>query len=109
MNVETSELNGCMVFLVGVMRSGTNWLQRMLTAKAEVFGLPTETILFRYVADFQGHFQHANVGSLTVGQPYIDRAAFRDQMRAYCDAVFRAYVPGPLPPRLLERSPEHVN
>jgi hypothetical protein len=108
--IDRSPLKGRMVFLVGVMRSGTNWLQRMLTVRREVYGLPTETLLFRSVREFESHLQHANVGSLTVGRPYIGESDFYAQMRHFCDSVFLGYAPNPtLPERVLERSPDHVN
>jgi hypothetical protein len=106
--IEDSELNGRVVFLVGVMRSGTNWLQRMLTARPGIFGLPTETLLLEWVHEFQARFQHDNLGSLTVGRPYVDRRDFRYRMRVFCDGVLRAYAPAELPPRVMERSPAHV-
>jgi hypothetical protein len=100
-----------MVFLVGAQRSGTNWLQRMLAAHPSVVSLPSETHLFTGGMDaLAERFQHGVLGSPATGNIYMDRDAFLDAARDFCDRVF-AGVADRLDAgacRVVERSPNHV-
>jgi len=77
------------VFVVGARRSGTNWVQRILAAHPDAVAVPTEPNLFSTaLAPLQERFQHGAVGSPVVGKLYMDRDAFLDAVRAFCDAAF---------------------
>jgi len=99
-----------MIFLVGARRSGTNWLQRIVTAHPAVAGVTTETYLFsRGIALLAERFQHGAAGSYTLAKIYMDRAAFLDATRDFCDQVFLGFaeVLGGGKEKLAERTPEH--
>src|SRR4051812_30776692 len=103
-----SRLAGRMVFVVGARRSGTNWMQRILAAHPDAVAVPTEPNLFSTaLAPLQERFQHGAVGSPVVGKLYMDREAFLDAVRAFCDAAFGGLldVIAPDARYLVERSP----
>jgi hypothetical protein len=105
-----SPLEGRMIFLVGARRSGTNWLQRIVNAHPDVVGVPSETYLFsRALAPLTEHFQHGAAGSYSLGVIYMERAAFLDALREFCDATFMGLIEtlDPNAARLTERTPEH--
>lgn len=110
MTVEDSPLWERLIFVVGVMRSGTNWLQRVLVAHPDVMGLPTETHLFHWLQPFAEHVQHGAVRLPTVGNVFMSRDAFRTQLRSLCDAVFLGYAgdAGGGERFILERTPHHA-
>jgi hypothetical protein len=100
-----------MVFLVGAQRSGTNWLQRMLSAHPDIVTLPSETQLFYDgINVLAERVQHGAVGSPSSATVYMGREEFLDATRAFCDAVFGGVADrlGPGARRVLERSPNHV-
>jgi hypothetical protein len=105
-----SPLDGRMIFLVGARRSGTNWLQRIVNAHPDVVGVPSETYLFsRGILPLSEHFQHGAAGSYSLGVIYMERGAFLDALRDFCDATFLGLIEalGPSAARLTERTPEH--
>jgi sulfotransferase family protein len=105
-----SPLRDRVIFLVGARRSGTNWLQRIVAAHPSVACAPTETYLFsRGVALLADRFQHGAAGSYTLAKIYMDRDAFLDAMRDFCDQVFIGLrdVLDPKAERVAERTPEH--
>lgn len=100
-----------MIFLVGARRSGTNWLQRIVNAHPDVVGVPSETYLFsRAIRPLTERFQHGAAGSLSLGVIYMERRAFLDALRDFCDAIFLGLLDalGPGAARLTERTPEHT-
>lgn len=103
-----SPLRGRMIFNVGARRSGTFWLQRIVTAHPRVSAVPSETHLFAEgVAPLFERFQHSLRSSSKVGQVYVDREQALDAVRDLCDVVFTAMLePGSM--RLAERTPMHV-
>jgi hypothetical protein len=106
-----SVLHDRMVFLVGVQRSGTNWLQRMLATHPEIASLPSETQLFTVGIDvLADRMQHGVLSSTSTGTVFIGREEFLDAARAFCDTVFGGVAERlhPGAPRILERSPNHV-
>src|SRR5437764_15470939 len=108
---EDSELRGRMIFVVGARRSGTNWLERILTAHPGVVAMPSETYLFSHgIAPLAERFQHANPGSPAIGRTFIERARFLDAVRDLLDTVFseRAHRAGAEARYLLERTPWHA-
>jgi hypothetical protein len=111
MSRANSPLTGKLIFAVGARRSGTNWLQRVLTAHPSVVGVPSETYLFSQgVRPLMERFHHGGASSTRTGFVYADREAILDAARDLCDVVFdgliRALRPGA--ERIVERTPEHV-
>jgi sulfotransferase family protein len=100
------------VFLVGARRSGTNWLERILTAHPAIMALPSETYLFSHgIAPLAERFQHANPGSPMMGKAFIQRDGFLDGIR---DLVDRALLdnldarPASEVRYVVERTPWHA-
>jgi hypothetical protein len=107
---ENSPLRDKVIFMVGARRSGTNWLQRIVAGHPDVACAPTETYLFsRGIALLAERFQHGAAGSYTLAKIYMDRDAFLDAVRDFCDQVFTGLIEvlGPGASRFAERTPEH--
>lgn len=84
-----SPLRGRVLFVVGARRSGTNWLERILTAHPAITAMPTETYLFSHgVQPFAERFQHANPAAPSMGRTFMPRDAFLDAMRDFVDRAF---------------------
>lgn len=82
-------MRGRVVFVVGARRSGTNWLERILTAHPAITAMPTETYLFSHgVEPFAERFQHANPAAPSMGRTFMPRDAFLDAMRDFVDRAF---------------------
>ena len=112
MGRDDSALRDRMLFVVGARRSGTNWVQRVLTAHPDVVAVPTETYLFaRGLAPLRERFQHAAIGSYKVGSIYMPLDDMLDAFRDLCDRVFGGVLEavGPEARYLLERSPGHAD
>ncbi len=104
-----SPLRGRMIFNVGSRRSGTFWLQRIVTAHPEVAAVPSETHLFSSgVAPLFECFQHSLRSSAKVGEVYVERGAALDAARDLCDVVF-GDLAEPGTTRIAERTPLHVH
>lgn len=103
-----STLSGRMIFNVGARRSGTFWLQRIVTAHPHVGAVGSETHLFSHgIAPLAERFHHAALGSGQVGSTFIERGRLLDALREFCDTVFEPmFEPGK--PRLAERTPLHA-
>jgi hypothetical protein len=103
-----SPLSGRMIFNVGARRSGTYWLQRIVTAHPEVAAVPSETHLFSGgIGPLFSGFQHSLRASAKVGEVYVERDAALDAARDLCDVVLAGAVePGAA--RIAERTPLHV-
>jgi hypothetical protein len=98
-----------MVFLVGARRSGTNWLQHLMTLHPEVAGLPSETHLFSHgISTLVERVQHGLASSTKTGSLYMPRAAFLDATRAWCDAAFAPALAATGARLLIERTPLHA-
>ena len=96
-----------MVFNVGARRSGTFWLQRIVTAHPEVAEMPSETHFFSHgIAPLFERFGHGVKDSPQLGQIWIERERLLDATRAYCDEVFSGYLGDAT--YLAERTPVHV-
>lgn len=111
MSRDSSPLRGCLIFIVGARRSGTNWLQRIVGAHPAVASVPSETYLFSHgLQPLVERFHHGLVGSGQTGFVYMDRDAMLDGLRDFADAVFeglRATL-DPGAERIVERTPDHV-
>jgi hypothetical protein len=106
-----SPLHDRLVFATGCRRSGTNWLQRILTAHPEVAGLPSETYLFSGgLSKLAERFQHANPGSPKTGKVFMSRDGMLDGLRDFADRVFEENLERIAPGAryLVERTPWHV-
>jgi hypothetical protein len=106
-----SPLHGRVIFLVGARRSGTNWLERILTAHPAVAAMPSETYLFSDgIKPLAERFQHGNPGSHLVGKTFIDRDGFLDAVRALVDRAFQDTLARLAPDAtyVLERTPWHA-
>jgi hypothetical protein len=97
-----------MVFAVGARRSGTYWLQRVLTTHPQIAGVPSETHLFSHgIAPLFDRFQHSLRSSGQVGAVYVEREVALDAARDLCDAIFGGLV-DPDARYLCERTPVHA-
>lgn len=106
-----SPLRDRMVFLVGAPRSGTNWLERILTAHPAVIALPTETHLVSHgLRPLSELFQHANPGAPEPGRTFMPRGAFLDSCRDLLDRVILDSIArqDPTASLVVERTPSHV-
>ncbi len=97
-----------LVFVVGARRSGTYWLQRILTSHPRVSGVPSETYLFAEgVAPLLHRLHNGARSSPQVGAVYAERDAVIRGVRGLCDSVLGPYLqPGGR--YLVERTPDHV-
>jgi hypothetical protein len=97
-----------MIFNVGSRRSGTFWLQRIVTAHPEVSAVGSETHLFSHgIAPLAERFHHAAMGSGQVGTTFIERDTLLDALRDFCDTVFAPMLEFGKT-RLAERTPLHA-
>jgi hypothetical protein len=106
--IQDSPLAGRMIFNTGARRSGTYWLQRIVMAHPDVFGIPSETLLFSHgVAPLVERFHHGARGSVELGVIYANRPVLIDGLRRLCDGVFLDLAGGPHR-HIAERSAPHV-
>jgi len=104
-----SPLKDRMIFTIGARRSGTYWMQRIVTAHPDVAAVPGETMLFSHgIAPLFERFHHGTRGSGRPGLLYVDRNVLLDAARDFSDQILGEYaVPGVH--FLAERSPLHIN
>jgi hypothetical protein len=89
-------------------RSGTYWLQRIVTAHPDVSEIPGETHLFSHgIAPLFERFHHDPGAAVRVGRIYADRDTLLDATREFCDRVLGEFLE-PGDDRLSERTPLHV-
>jgi hypothetical protein len=97
------------IFVVGARRSGTNWLERILTGHPDVVALPTETYLFSHgIKPFSELFQHANPSAPTIGRTFMPRDAFLDAIRDLTDRIL-VEAAGRDARYIVERTPWHAS
>ena len=108
MGRDDSPLAGKLIFNVGARRSGTYWLQRIVTAHPEVADVPGESHFFSHgIAPLMERFHHGARGSVPLGKLYAEREELVDAVRDLCDRVLADFLePGHT--RLAERTPVHV-
>src|SRR6185437_7463172 len=107
----SSPLQGRMIFLVGLRRSGTNWLERIVHAHPDVVVIPGETYLFgRGVRTLASQIRHTLPEAAGVGSVYASRPAFLAAVRGYSDVVLAeaAAAVDPDAFHIVERTPLHV-
>jgi hypothetical protein len=103
-----SPLRERMIFNFGAQRSGTLWLQRIVTAHPAVAAVPSETELFSLgIGPLFERFHHGLRSSTTVGQTYVDREVLLDAARDFCDAILMGHLADGAR-YLAERSPMHA-
>jgi hypothetical protein len=110
-DVAGSPLRGRMIFIVGSRRSGTNWIQRILSAHAGIANVPSETALFSMgIVPLMERFHHGAIGSYRLASLYVQRDELLGALRTFCDTIFegvrRSLSPGA--ERVMERTPDHV-
>ncbi|MHB8330436.1 MAG: sulfotransferase family protein [Acidimicrobiales bacterium] len=102
---------GRLIFLVGVRRSGTNWLHRLISTHPDVVAVPSETHLFSDgIRHLQDRVRHGLISTPATGATYMDREEFLAAVRSFCDALFSGIADklDPSASRILERTPMHV-
>lgn len=107
-----SRLRDRVVFLVGARRSGTNWLERILTAHPDIIAMPTETYLFSHgIQPLSERFQYANPNSSEMGRTFLPRDVFLDVARELVDRamVEQLALQHPEPRYVVERTPWHAS
>lgn len=109
--MSASPLQDRLVFVVGAPRSGTTWLQRVLSTHPDVLVLPSETHLFSYgLSTLRDRTQSAVVGGPSTATWFMPPEEFADAARQFADAALGSYVRRTRPDalRVVERSPTHV-
>jgi hypothetical protein len=97
-----------MIFSFGARRSGTWWLQRLITAHPRVAPVPSETFFFSNgIAPLFERFQHEKRGAQFTGRVYADRELLLDATRDFCDRIFAQFLRGKAD-RVAERTPWNV-
>ena len=105
-----SPLQGRVIFVVGARRSGTNWLERILTTHPRIAAVPTESHLFSHgIKPLTERFQHANPGAPAIGRMYLPREEFLDAVRALVDRAFEETLRGTEADYVVERTPWHAS
>jgi Sulfotransferase family len=97
-----------MIFGFGARRSGTFWLQRIITAHPEVAPVPSESFFFSHaIAPLMERFQDISFDAPSTGRIYAERELLLDAVRDFSDQIFRQFEqPGTT--RISERTPWHV-
>ena len=107
-----SRLRERVIFVVGARRSGTNWLERILTAHPEVVAVPTETYIFSHgIEPLTERFQHANPSAPVMGRTFVSRDALIDGARELVDRVLleTLELQDPNARYIVERTPWHAS
>jgi Sulfotransferase family len=103
-----SPLRDRMIFNVGARRSGTFWLQRIVTAHPDVDAVGAETHFISHgIAPLLGMFSSGLKSTPQVGQIWMERADLIEATRDFCDRVFLAQFETDAR-YLAERTPVHV-
>lgn len=104
-------LKAGMIFVVGARRSGTNWLQRIVTAHPGIAGMPTESYLFSHgMAALSERFHEVAPDWPKPGYSFMPRKALLEAIRQFTDRVFAETLDALAPDatHLVERTPWHV-
>lgn len=97
-----------MVFSFGARRSGTWWLQRIITAHPAVAAVPSESFFFsRAIAPLLECFQDIDRDAPSTGRIYAERELLLDATRDFCDRIFGQFAERGTQ-RIGERTPWHV-
>ena len=106
-----SPLTNRVAFLVGVRRSGTNWLRRIVDAHPDAAVIPSETCLLSHgIQPITERVQHGLAGSARTATMYADRDRFHDALRDLCDRLLLEHLEtlDREVQVLGERTPDHV-
>lgn len=108
MTRDQSPLAGKAIFITGARRSGTYWLQRIITSHAQIGAVPSETHLFSHgIRPLMDRLTGTEPADPTVGRVWADREAVNPIIRELCDAVFAPFRAGD-DGWVSERTPLHV-
>ncbi len=103
-----SPLRDTMVFSFGARRSGTWWLQRIISAHPAVAAVPSESFFFsRAIAPLLDCFQDIDRDAPSTGRIYAERELLLDATRDFCDRIFGQFADRRTQ-RIAERTPWHV-
>src|ERR1044072_2576593 len=103
-----SLLRDKMVFSFGGRRSGTWWLQRILSPPPAVAAVPSESFFFsRAIAPLFDCFQDIDREAPSTGRIYAERELLLDAARDFWDRLFAQVGAGPTQ-RIPEPTPWHV-
>jgi len=103
-----SPLRDTMVFSFGARRSGTWWLQRIISAHPAVAAVPSESFFFsRAIAPLLDCFQDIDREAPSTGRIYAERELLLDATRDFCDRIFSQFADRHTQ-RIAERTPWHV-
>jgi sulfotransferase family protein len=103
-----SPLRDKMVFSFGARRSGTWWLQRIISAHPAVAPVPSESFFFsRAIAPLFDCFQDIDREAPSTGRIYAERELLLDATRDFCDRIFAQFGDRHTQ-RIAERTPWHV-
>lgn len=93
---------GAPIFVVGVPRSGTTWLQSLLASHPAVAGPDQETGLFTSFRDLLGN---------EALRAWVSRDQIVAGLRGFADTLFTQFLAehAPRATRLLEKTPNHAN
>lgn len=97
-----------MIFSFGARRSGTFWLQRIITSHPRVAPVPSESFFFASaIAPLFEAFQDVDRYVQSTGRIYADREVLLDATRDFCDRIFLQFRERGTD-RIAERTPVHV-
>jgi hypothetical protein len=97
-----------MIFSFGARRSGTWWLQRIITTHPRIAPVPSESFFFSSaIAPLFERFQHEDPDAMSTGRIYAERELLLDATRDFCDRIFRQFATGAAD-HVAERTPWHV-
>ena len=97
---------GQCIFVVGVPRSGTTWLQHLLAAHPAIGGPQRETAIFESLRPLRDNVARPPTEGIA---GWIDEDALLAAMRVFCDAMFAESLAssGTSATWLLEKTPMH--
>ena len=97
-----------MIFSFGARRSGTWWLQRIITTHPRIAPVPSESFFFSgAIAPLFERFQHEDRDAMSTGRIYADRELLVEATRDFCDRIFGQFAGGGAD-HVAERTPWHV-
>jgi Sulfotransferase family len=103
-----SPLRDRMIFNCGARRSGTLWLQRIITAHPGISAIPSESSVFSHgIAPLFERFHYGGRSSPQLAGLYVEQEAVLDATRDLCDVVFSSHLE-PHSRYLAERTAVHV-
>jgi hypothetical protein len=97
-----------MIFSFGARRSGTFWLQRIITSHPRVAAVPSESFFFASaIAPLFESFQDLDRYIQRTGRIYAHHEVLLDATRDFCDRIFLQFSERGTD-RIAERTPAHI-